>query len=112
MADPTKPATDLHNQPADQRLINDHPELLDPSLKGKVPGPQSTAPAPDRPAADDLNAPNTAGNDSKGQPRPHGQAGSDEEKAGQADARRQEQAQRGERVTPPGTPRDQAGKKR
>ncbi len=100
MADPTRPATDLHNQPADQRLINQRPELQDPSLKGQVPGPQPTSdPAPavaqepppvPQNAGDDPNAPNTAGNDSKGQPRPHGQGGSDSDKHGYGDARQQE----------------------
>lgn len=112
MADHTLPATDIHNQPADQKLINEHPDMLDDSLRGQVPGPMPAAPAPAAPAVGPA-APNPVpaseraavpssvpkgstptGTDSTGHPRPHGQAGSATERTQVGNARKDETAQR------------------
>lgn len=100
--DQTKPATDIRNQPADQKLINEHPELQDPSTRAHTPGPQAAAAPPAPPAQEAASerpavhqAPTapvqgvSAPNDSHGQPRPFGQGGSQAEKAGTGEARRQ-----------------------
>lgn len=58
MGDPTRPADDIRNQPADQKLIDQQPGHMPPA-------------------------------DSKGQPQPYGPQGSDAEKNGEAEARRQ-----------------------
>jgi hypothetical protein len=105
MADQSRPADDLRNQPADQKLLNEHPELADPSLKGQVAPPDPSAaapPAPDpflaqssrAPAAQGAPVSGQAPNDSKGIPRPFGQAGSEAEKHGYQNARREEQTAR------------------
>lgn len=104
--DQTKPASDVHNQPADQKLINQHPEMQDPSTKPWTPGPQpEPAPAPPSPDAaserpsvsqppeQPVQGP-SAPNDSYGHPRPHGPGGSAQEKAAVGETRRQERAKR------------------
>ena len=56
MADFTKGPGATENQPADQKLINDHPEMLDPSVAGHAPGP-AAAPQPAEAPASEPPAP-------------------------------------------------------
>lgn len=124
--DETKPPTDDRNFPADRKLIDQQPELQDPSTRGKVasgaPAPAGSAPAPGTtpgPAAAPASPerppvaqgaqipPGTAGsvpNDSRGQPRPHGPGGSDAEKNATGDARKMEQEQRAAQDAEPDQP--------
>lgn len=116
--DETKGPDDVRNQPADQKLIDTHPELQDASTVGRVPGPQhpvagATAPPPptspvapsERPPAaspsqvqGEPRSSVPAPNDSHSTPRPHGQAGSDGERSGTSAARQQEATRRTEEI--------------
>lgn len=120
----TKGPEAIENQPADRKLINQHPELVDPSLKGRVEGTGPVVPTSPtaNPPADLVGAPQGdasrqvgsapserpptpatplpaastvgAGNDSKGIPRPFGPGAGEGEKRGYGEARRSEAARR------------------
>lgn len=117
MSDPTKGPDAVENQPADRKLVTEHPELFDASLAGQVAGPAAPASTPASAAVSSSTAPvapgsapserppvgmaplsestaASAGNDSRGIPRPHGPGAGQGEKAGYARAREQERQTR------------------